>query len=66
MVLHYFKLNPRVMEAKGRIPFWVIAQRLGVHENTVRNWMKSKMSEDKEAKVLAAIEDIKKQLAAIQ
>lgn len=53
------------MEAKGQIPYWMIAERLGVHENTVRNWMKSEMSKDKKTKVLAAIAEIKKELIAI-
>jgi transposase-like protein len=53
------KRNEVVQEAKGRIPYWVIAERLGIHENTLQNWMKAEMEEERKDKVLRAIEEIK-------
>ncbi|MEK4067585.1 hypothetical protein [Peribacillus sp. FSL R5-0717] len=57
-----FKRNKEIREAKGIIPFWVIAERLGVHENTFRNWMKSEMSEGRKEMVNSAIAEIKEEI----
>jgi hypothetical protein len=56
------KRNKIIEEAKGNIPYWVIAERLGVHENTVQNWMKKEMSEDRKIKVLSVIDGIKEDM----
>ena len=56
------KRNHNVVEAKGSIPYWVIAERIGVHENTVQNWMKKKMSAEREKIVMRAIADIKEEI----
>ncbi|MGV3465549.1 MAG: hypothetical protein ACO1OT_09685 [Heyndrickxia sp.] len=56
-----FKENREVIEAKGSISFWRIASHIGVHENTARNWFKSKMNPERKKLVLRAIKDIKQQ-----
>jgi transposase-like protein len=56
------KRNHIVEEAKGSIPYWVIAERLGVHENTVQNWMKKEMSKERKEKVMYAISEIKEEI----
>jgi len=56
------KRNQLIEEAKGTIPYWVIAERLGVHENTIQNWMKREMSEERKEKVMRAINEIKKEI----
>ncbi|KON85667.1 hypothetical protein AF332_01625 [Sporosarcina globispora] len=56
------KRNQMIEEAKGTIPYWVIAERLGVHENTIQNWMKREMSEERKDKVMRAINEIKKEI----
>jgi len=48
-----------IRKAKGDIPLWVIAEKLNVHENTLYNWMKKEMDEQRKAKVLNAIKEIK-------
>ncbi|MFD6210203.1 transposase [Peribacillus frigoritolerans] len=58
-----FNRNQDIREAKGPIPIWAIAERLGVHENTLRNWMKKEMNRKQKIKVISAITDIKKELA---
>ncbi|MCM3165115.1 hypothetical protein [Metabacillus litoralis] len=55
------KRNVDIWEQKGSIPFWIIAEKIGVHENTVRNWMKTNLSQDKKEKILTAIKEIKSQ-----
>lgn len=57
-----FKRNLEIREVKGKIPFWVIAERLGVHENTLRNWMKSEMSGELKREVMGAIAKIKEEM----
>lgn len=56
------KRNESIEKAKGSIPYWVIAEKLGVHENTIQNWMKKEMDEERKEKVMAAIDHIKKQV----
>lgn len=56
------KRNHIIEEAKGIIPYWVIAERLGVHENTVQNWMKKEMSEERKKEVMGAIAEIKEEM----
>ena len=55
-----FTKNKDIVKAKGFIPYWRIAEKLGVHENTLRNWMRKEMDQDKKNKVLKAIEEVKK------
>ncbi|OJH15995.1 hypothetical protein BLX88_25890 [Bacillus obstructivus] len=55
-----FKENHEVIKAKGNISFWLISAQIGIHENTLRNWMKSEMSPKRKKIVLHAINKIKK------
>lgn len=64
MKYKYPQRNLKVLQAKGDIPYWVIAFKLSVHENTIRNWMKREMNPETEAKLLDAIETIKLELSA--
>lgn len=57
-----FKRNLDIREAKKSIPVWVIAERLGVHENTFHNWMKKEMVSERKAEVMTAIEEIKQEV----
>jgi hypothetical protein len=61
-----FLRNQWFEEARGDIPYWVISNQLGVHKNTLRNWMEREMTTDKKAKVLNAIAEIKNELAEAQ
>lgn len=51
-----------VLEVKGDVPYWIIANELGIHENTFRNWMRKEMTVDRKEKVIAAIERVKKEM----
>jgi hypothetical protein len=66
VVSKFFQKNTQILEAKGDIPYWIIASQVNVHENTVRNWMKREMTPEIKAKVLHAIEEIKQELAKAQ
>ncbi|WP_409276388.1 hypothetical protein V1499_23160 (plasmid) [Neobacillus sp. SCS-31] len=65
MKSYYFKRNAEIIQAKGSIPLWLISSYLNVHENTVRNWMRREMDQEKKSMVLAAIEKAKKEMAEI-
>jgi len=56
-----FTTNLDVVTAKGWLPYWRIALELGIHENTLRNWMKTQMTPERNRKVLEAINKIKHQ-----
>lgn len=57
-----FKRNQDIRDYKGIIPFWLIAERLGIHENTIHNWMKSEMKAERKKLVIEAIEEIKQEM----
>jgi len=57
-----YQTNSEVIKIKGGIPYWVIAAHLGVHENTVRNWMKQKLDVERKTKILTALKEIKLEL----
>jgi hypothetical protein len=48
------------------IPLWVIAAELGVHENTLRMWMRKEMQPDRKERVLAAIQTVRADLEHFQ
>ncbi|MDA1843978.1 hypothetical protein PDK16_18645 [Bacillus cereus] len=55
-----YKRNLDIREMKGKIPTWIIAERLGIHENTFYHWMRKEMLPERKKKVAAIIEEIKK------
>lgn len=53
----------QVDEAKRQIPLWVVANRLGIHENTFRNWLNKKdMHDERKEAVVSAIRDVRSEL----
>lgn len=58
-----FNCNLDVVQAKGSIPYWKIANELNVSEQTVRNWMRHEMNPQKKDLVLSAIARLKQDLA---
>jgi lambda repressor-like predicted transcriptional regulator len=65
MTSRFFERNAEILEAKGSIPMWAIADQLGVHKNTLRNWMEREMPQEKKEMVIAAIAAIKQELAEV-
>ena len=47
-----------------RIPQWMIADRIGISEYTFCKWLRHDLSEEKEARVKTAIEQIEKERGA--
>ncbi|MEK5176919.1 hypothetical protein NST63_27630 [Heyndrickxia sp. FSL W8-0496] len=56
-----FKRNQEILDEKGSISYWLIADHIGIHENTLRNWMKTEMNIKRKKLVLKAIHTIKHQ-----
>lgn len=40
------------------IPFWKVAEKMGVHENTISRRLRSELSEDDKQKILSIIEEL--------
>lgn len=55
------KRNQDVRKAKGNIPAWQIAEKLGIHEKTFYGWMRFEMDEERKSKVMKAIKEISNQ-----
>ena len=47
----------------AKIPYWRIADKLGVHENTIVRRMRKELSEEERKRFHAAIAEIKKETA---
>lgn len=62
MRFQFGKRNQDILEAKADIPYWMIAERLGVHENTVKNWVRKEMDPIRKKTVLAAIAEVKEEI----
>lgn len=56
------KRNQELRDAKGKIPYWMIAEKLGFSENTLIRWFRSELNEHQQAKIQAAIDAVKKEL----
>jgi hypothetical protein len=56
-----FKRNLDVREAKGKIPLWVIAERLNIHVTTLNGWMRQEMDAEKKGRIMGAIAAIKEE-----
>lgn len=53
------KANKEIRSAKGSIPNWVIAEKLGVHEVTFIRWMRKELPKKEKERILFAIDEIK-------
>ncbi|KZZ82530.1 hypothetical protein AS29_020725 [Bacillus sp. SJS] len=51
-----------IREIKKDIPIWVIANRLNVHENTLRNWLKKDLSQERKDQIIQAILAIREEI----
>lgn len=55
--------NLDIKKARGKIPVWAVAEKLEIHENTLRNWLrKENLSVEKRIKIMAAINEIKEEM----
>ena len=54
--------NEDIRKAKGKIPFYLIAERLGIHDQTLYSWMRRELPEDKKEQIFAIIQDLKEEM----
>lgn len=47
----------------AKIPYWRVAEQLGVHENTIVRMMRHELSDSDKVRFLKAISEIKKETA---
>lgn len=59
------KRNQDIRKAKGDIPAWLIAEKIGIHEKTFYGWLRFEMESNRKKKVLAAIKEIKNELKEV-
>lgn len=57
-----FVRNQDLREAKGNIPAYLIGEKLGVHENTIYRYFRSKLDKEKRKEILSAIDEVKKEI----
>jgi hypothetical protein len=58
--LNYFKRNEEIRRAKGSIPNWIVAEKLGIHENSYYRLLRKKLSVEKKEEILEIIEQLKR------
>lgn len=54
--------NVELKRKKGKIPYWMIAEKLSIHENTIVRWFRQEMDTQKKERVLQAIKEVKQEL----
>jgi transposase len=60
-----FNRNEDLKKARGKVPNWAIAEKLGVSENTLYRMLRRDLSEGEKGKILTAIEQAKSELAEV-
>lgn len=50
--------NKELRQAKGKIPTWLIAEKLGIHENTLFRRFRREMNKCDKKEILDAIKEI--------
>ena len=57
--MKYFTRNEEIRRAKGSIPNWLVAEKLGIHENSYYRLLRKKLAKKKKEEILKIIEKIK-------
>jgi hypothetical protein len=57
--MNYYKRNNEIRKAKGKIPNWLIAEKLGIHENSYYRLLRKDLTEVKKKEILKIIEALK-------
>lgn len=59
-IMKYLIRNEDIKRAKGSIPNWLIAEKLGIHENSLYRLLRQELSKEKKEEILRVIEVIKR------
>lgn len=55
------KRNLEIRKEKGKIPTWIIAEKMGIHEKTLYAWLRFDLSQERKEAVLTAIREAKEE-----
>ncbi|MGC9935236.1 hypothetical protein [Priestia aryabhattai] len=58
--MKYSKRNEEIKRAKGSIPNWLVAEKLGIHENSLYRLLRKELPEEKKREILKIIEILKR------
>lgn len=56
------KANQDIRQAKGIVPWWMVADKLGISVATIYIWLRHEMPKEKKDRVLAAIDECKNEI----
>lgn len=57
--MNYFQRNEDIKRAKGSVPNWLIAEKLGIHENSFYRLLRQELSKEKKEEILRIIDKLK-------
>jgi hypothetical protein len=56
------KRNQEIHNAKGKIPNWVIAEKLNIHESTFVRWLRQELPPASKEVIINVIKQVKNEL----
>lgn len=57
--MNYFQRNEDLKRAKGTVPNWLIAEKLGIHENSFYRLLRQELPKEKKEEILRIIAELK-------
>lgn len=57
--MNYLNRNAELRKAKGNIPNWLIAEKLGIHENSYYRLLRKELHPTKKKEIMKIIEELK-------
>lgn len=60
--MKYHSRNEEIRRAKGSVPNWLIAEKLGIHENSLYRILRQELPKEKKEEILKIIEALKQEL----
>lgn len=58
-----FNRNEDIKRARGNIPNWAIAEKLGVSENTLYRWLRQELPAEKKKSIYKAIKQVQEEIS---
>ncbi|RBN42931.1 hypothetical protein DMN50_02520 [Priestia megaterium] len=54
-----FERNKEIRQIKGNIPIWAIAEKLGIHENTLYRKLRKELHESEKKEIIKIIKNLR-------
>ncbi len=58
--MKYLMRNEEIRRAKDSVPNWLIAEKLGIHENSFYRLLRQELPKEKKEEILKIIEELKR------